>query len=268
MAQLENGLPQLIHQLHQVISGTQAENSQSKGHRISAGLRAIFAGGYDHTSNSGEKQIDADSTMNQRAIDTIYSDYAVNIINKRLDSEQLLKEDCNEPTGSFVCVTSEFSLYDFEHASNILSLNNPIFNDLVDEDSDDDDALLKSAISFNKMFPDMSILKIENGAVFLENKNFRMNPAQRIMITHRTSKITVLGIVEKVINKYDLDDEEDDADNQDDKKADTTGEQETESDDGENFAEYASHFPLSMLGSFDMIKENDRLIKPIAVYFE
>jgi len=40
-----------------------------------------------------------------------------------------------------------------------------------------------------------------------------------------------------------------------------------ESDDL-SFSNYAISLPLMALGQYDLIKENDRLIKPIAIYFE
>lgn len=255
LAQLDNGLPQLIHDLHQVISGSETQNSKTKSHKETAEAKAILGAAYQHESRSKEAQTSSDSTMDQRAIDTIYSDYAVNIIQKRLESEQLLNSSLNIPDGSYTKIQSSFRLNDFERMATTLSLSNPIFKSMADadenEDDDDDNSIEKAAQSFNLMFPDTSLISLFGAAVFAENKNFRMSPAQRLMLPKRNSKITVLGIVEGSLSSSDINIDED-------------YDEESES----NISDFGSQIPMSGLGHFNLIKENDRLIKPIAIYFE
>lgn len=234
-----------------MISGSETQNSKTKSRKETAEAKAILGAAYQHESRSKEAQTSSDSTMDQRAIDTIYSNYAVNIIQKRLESEQLLHSSLDFPDGSYTKIQSSFRLNDFERMATTLSLSNPIFKSMADEDDDDDNSIEKAAQSFNLMFPDTSLISLSGAAVFAENKNFRMSPAQRLMLPKRNSKITVLGIVEENLSSSDINIDED-------------YDEESES----NISDFGSQIPMSGLGHFNLIKENDRLIKPIAIYFE
>lgn len=97
------------------------------------------------------------------------------------------------------------------------------------------------------------LISVNDGLIFAEDKNFRMNSTQRKMLSLRRSSIRILGIVEAKVTDKDMD-------------MDTI----VKTDDLSTLSDFAGRtnfFLLSLLGK-KILKNNDRLIKPIAIYFD
>jgi len=99
----------------------------------------------------------------------------------------------------------------------------------------------------------IDLISIRNALIFAESKNFRMNASQRKMLSLRKTKINIFGIIESVVSESDMT---------------MDGLEETEDISGlDGFYSKTNFFLLSLLGE-STLKKNDRLIKPIAIYFE
>lgn len=265
LAQLDNGLTTVIHDMQQALSGNTDLNSKSKTKHGSGGLSAVVKAeaGSSTTLQTGNQDIN--QTISQEAVDTVYSDYAVNIILKELrKNKQLYVDDgVNKPVGSFISIESIFSILDFEEIHSLTT--NPDFKRLIEEQGEEisKDELeqqlngldVMSSISnvYKEVTKGTELISVNDGLIFAEDKNFRMNSTQRKMLSLRRSSIRILGIVEAKVTDKDMD-------------MDTI----VKTDDLSTLSDFAGRtnfFLLSLLGK-KILKNNDRLIKPIAIYFD
>ncbi|PWG00991.1 DUF6414 family protein [Levilactobacillus bambusae] len=266
LAQLDNGLTTVIHDMQQALSGNTESNSKTKTHQGSGGISTFIKAEGGYTESAQNSIQDINQSISQEAADTVYNDYAVDIILKELRASGQLyadKRGVNHPAGSFILVDSPYKIFDFEETQALTS--NPDFKKLIEDQGGDIsptelqdqldslDKISSIANVYREVTKGTDLLSIEDGVVFAESKNFRMNSTQRKMLSLRKSKIKVFGIVEARVSESDMD-------------MDSF----TEHDDLSGITDFAAKsnfFLLSVLGE-KFIKNNDRLIKPVAIYFE
>lgn len=264
LAQLENGLPTVLHDMQEALSGNQDSIKKSKGRTISGGVSAVATGSAAHQTINSENTIDIKQNISQQAIDTVYNDYAVNVIMKKLESNRLLKTTAHQEVGSFVELTSRFKIFNFQSMYGLLH-NKNLSEMVANQDSGiDKDELANQldAISsmssmadiYSEILKHVDLISINNALIFAESKNFRMNSVQRKMLSLRKTKIRIFGIVESIVSEEDLD-----ISNINGSDEDLSGLSE--------FYNRTNFFLISLLGK-NIIKKDDRLIKPIAIYFE
>lgn len=210
----------------------------------------------------GTNNSDTNSEMYQEAISTVYHDYAVNIMTKELDNAKLLKATTKQNEGSFVQLTSNFSIIDPISVSSRIDDEAASFMLNFDENStyaehqeakQGFDLISHFGSLLNKLFPESMLISTNNALTIAEKSNFRMNESQLKSLILAKRKITILGKVESIIHEEDLD-------------ANKITESVTNNPlEVINLMPKFSFYVLSALG---LIKKEDRLIKPIAIYFE
>lgn len=263
LAQLENGLPSVIHDMQQALSGVTKIDKKDKSNSGSAGIAAVLKASGEHTNLTSKSTKDISQNINQQAIDTVYSDYAVNVILKRLETEQLLKSNTHQEPGSFVKLNSNFNIYNFDSMYKLTS-NSYLQKMIAEQGGDISDEELQTQLAgidqissltniYEEVTKGVDLISVKNALIFAESKNFRMNATQRKMLSLRKTKINIFGIIESVVSESDMT---------------MDGLEETENVSGlDGFYSKTNFFLLSLLGE-STLKKNDRLIKPIAIYFE
>lgn len=259
LAQFEDGIPQVIKSIQQSTLSVGESNSKGKKKTVSGGIKAGIHGDAGFEDKDTREINEVNGNMTQQAIETIYSDYAINIVEKRLDSSQLLKVTSKQEDGAFVKLQSTFKLLDLEALDKFWSSDSILPSMKFAEDFEEHDeewqlglsAMKAVASLLNNSFPNTTFVKLKNSLVYAENKNFRLNSAQLQTLAHTTRKLTVLGKVESILSEEDINIDNFDI-----------------GDSLENLGETMPALGLYFLSIFSGIKKDDRLIKPIAIYFE
>lgn len=262
LAQFEDGIPKVIEEIRQ----STEINTEGTSGKMSAGAKGgLNLGAEGEASINGElgtNNSDTNSEMYQEAISTVYHDYAVNIMTKELDNAKLLKATTKQNEGSFVQLTSNFSIIDPISVSSRIDDEAASFMLNFDENStyaehqeakQGFDLISHFGSLLNKLFPESMLISTNNALTIAEKSNFRMNESQLKSLILAKRKITILGKVESIIHEEDLD-------------ANKITESVTNNPlEVINLMPKFSFYVLSALG---LIKKEDRLIKPIAIYFE
>lgn len=262
LAQFEDGIPKVIEEIKQ----STETNTEGTSGKMSTGAKGGFnlgaKGEMSLSSELGTNNSDTNSEMYQEAISTVYHDYAVNIMTKELDKAKLLKVTTKQPEGSFVQLTSHFNLIDPVSATSSLD-NNTISYMLSQSDDNDEDSITDAEEGFeairqlgnmlNNLFPDSLLIKTNNALSIAEKSNFRMNEAQLKSLVLSKRKITVVGKIESIASASDINLAE---------LANTLEESPF------SITTLMPKFSFSVLSELSLIKNDDRVIKPIAIYFE
>ncbi|NRO39169.1 hypothetical protein IMAU30002_01308 [Lactobacillus helveticus] len=254
LAQFEDGIPQVIQSIKQ--TGLSNSETVSKENTEKGKLGIAVAGGeYTHSSSSQNDQ--TYNSMSQEAISTVYSDYAVDIVTNELEKNKLLKLTVQPEEGTYVQLTSSFELID--PASMGSNINRSAFKEMLkwSDDSNNTDLkefdntfnLLESfSTILNDIFPNSIILKIHHALVIANTENLRMTSAQLRMLSLAQRKITILGKIESQIDAIDPDEV-------------------FQSFTPQMIPQFFSRMGFFVLSTVSNITKNDRLIKPLAIYF-
>lgn len=257
LAQFEDGIPQVIQNVRQ--SGI--NSSHTVGHKndytgkMGAKFLAEAEGSYSRENN--ESNTESTSELSQEAISTVYDDYAVDIVKKLLEEHQLLKFTTKQSEGAYVSLVSSFKLIDpssmgvnFDKASadTLMRLGGA---ENLEAASEGINILTSFGKLISNLFPESALIQTNNALSVGKKENFRMNAAQLRMLTFSSRKVTILGKVESIIKPEHMDI--------------------TQSIGNAAPAEIPqlfSHLGFFFLHTFAALNPEDRLIKPLAIYFE
>lgn len=257
LAQFEDGIPQVIQNVRQ--SGI--NSSHTVGHKndytgkMGAKFLAEAEGSYSRENN--ESNTESTSELSQEAISTVYDDYAVDIVKKLLEEYQLLKFTTKQSEGAYVSLVSSFKLIDpssmgvnFDKASadTLMRLGGA---ENLEAASEGINILTSFGKLISNLFPESALIQTNNALSVGKKENFRMNAAQLRMLTFSSRKVTILGKVESIIKPEHMDI--------------------TQSIGNAAPAEIPqlfSHLGFFFLHTFAALNPEDRLIKPLAIYFE
>lgn len=257
LAQFEDGIPQVIQNVRQ--SGI--NSSHTVGHKndytgkMGAKFLAEAEGSYSRENN--ESNTESTSELSQEAISTVYDDYAVDIVKKLLEEHQLLKFTTKQSEGAYVSLVSSFKLIDpssmgvnFDKASadTLMRLGGA---ENLEAASEGINILTSFGKLISNLFPKSALIQTNNALSVGKKENFRMNAAQLRMLTFSSRKVTILGKVESIIKPEHMDI--------------------TQSIGNAAPAEIPqlfSHLGFFFLHTFAALNPEDRLIKPLAIYFE
>lgn len=260
LAQFEDGIPQVIQSIRQSQKANTEGNSKAKSNGVKGGLNAGGVATVDHGQTNTEQFSETIQEMNQEAITTVYNDYAIDILTKELDDAEVLKVTSKQRDGAFVQLTSTFEIMDADTMDRMWNSSDLI--EMMSGSSDGSiewDAGIKafSQVSniLNNSLPETIFIKLPSAVILAENKNFRMSNAQLQSLQFTDRKITVLGKIESKASEEALD-------------IAAFGEMIGSSEDLSQFGKVAPYVNIFLLNQFVGLKKDDRLIKPIAIYFE
>lgn len=261
LAQFEDGIPKVIEEIKQSTESNTEGTTGKMSTKANGGLQAGVKGEVSFGGELGTNNSETNSDMYQEAISTVYHDYAVNIMTDELEEHGLLKLTTKQPEGAFVQLKSNFELIDPVSVSS--NLDNDIISFMLSfADGDDGDTIsakegFSSIAQFgnllNSLFPDSILIKTNNALSIAEKSNFRMNTAQLKSLVLSKRKITIIGKIESLITEESLNLDA------------ITNNLET---NPALFTSLMPTFSFTILNTLNLIKKDDRLIKPIAIYFE
>lgn len=261
LAQFEDGIPSVIEEIRQSTE-TNTEGTTGKvSSDVTGGVDAGLKGEAKIGSEFGTTNNESNSEMYQEAISTVYHDYAINIMTNKLDGAKLLKTTTKQPEGAYVQLTSNFELIDPVSIGSNLDSDTVSFMLNLDSNNSPDvedaqkgfEAMIKLSTILNKFFPDSLLITTNNALTIAEKSNFRMNEAQLKSLVLAKRKIKVIGKIESIVTNDILDE---------DQLTKNVEENPT------LLMSLMPKFSFSILHVFGLIKKEDRLIKPIAIYFE
>lgn len=264
LAQFEDGIPQLIRSVQQSTTSYTDTHSKTKSFTQEGGIDVGAKAEIKHSSADADTGSELNGELNQQAIDTVYSDYAVDLIEDKLNQANALKTTSKQPEGAFVKLQSSFSLFDFESLYN-LTRSNAIYplmkmaDDYQPEWQTNAETMSQSAEVLNSIFSNTVFFKQKNSLAFAESNNLRMNLTQLQMLSNSTRKITMLGKIESIVSEEDISEEP------------SVVQESEDSESEDSFEQIRTIIPKMatyFLKMFTGIKKDDRLIKPIAIYFE
>lgn len=249
LSQLDDGLVTVQQELQQALSGTENHSETSGENEYKAGASLVVNGEAKYKRENKQGTSNQEQTISARTIESVYNDYAVNVIEKRLDSQQRLQNSTDVSDGSFVKVTSNYSVLEFSTAKSLFSGSE--LTKIMNIDAQESLTANSMMTMFDASLKSSTLIRLSKATIIAENNNFRMNLAQRQMLQLRKSKVTVLGIIESKVEDSDLNSNLEDLNNH-----------------PELLGNFGTKLSLMLWAQLKAIKIGDRLIKPIAIYFE
>ena len=257
LAQLKDGIPKVIRKLNQTT--LEASKTDSEGNKrtsgIQGGIPKLAEGKIDSENQNTHQETIGNSDMSQNAIDTVYSDHAIDIIEKELEYEQLMHTHTKQSDGTFVKLKQEFSITDFGLMKNFA--NNDSLDKLIDESDKEGFQIFKdSAVALRGLFPETIFIKLKSSLVIGNEHNFRYNKSQLQSANFTDRKLTVIGRVEAVFTENVI------------KKIASPFSDTTVNNSISEIGEIMPLFSMYFLRLIFQLNNEDRIIKPLAMYFE
>ncbi len=274
LAQFEKGLLVKEKTEHE----TESSDSTTGSSKTTAGLNGILGIGakFQYDVHEGDSTVESEFTKN--IVENVLNDYAVDLLIEDCATHDLLHDLPQSNEGDFILLSSEFKIYDFEY---LKSITNPqLLASITDnatppatpgpqaskqarieyqkqlknyndsQEASENYEMLNAFSTFaNALFDDSVLIKLNGGLAICKRKNLRLNKAQASFENESNRKIKVFGVV-------------------------SATKKETHPDG--NISEFKPNdldrvssllFDI-MLSNFNMLYNNDKIIKPIAIYFE
>lgn len=262
LAQLEGGLKQSLQATDSTgngVSETNAVSSHTKGNIGAAILSATYGSSWENTT----AQINNESAS--QAMNVVFKDYQLERLLSLLENKRKLVHG-EAGDGEFFLATGNFRVVDFSSIRNVLGDNTlknvmtklPHTEGETKPWSKDVESSFKLLGSFStlvdKMLPSTSIFSLDGSVAYAENSNLRIQSGQLGPIQATSREIKILGIVDGFVGSKQLNSDE------------------VSQSIGQGDLGYLGNLVTSLsemvLTSFNIIQKGDKLIKPIAIYFE
>lgn len=267
LAQFKDGIPKVIRKLNQTTS--EASKTDSEGYKktggIQGGIPKLAEGKLDAESQNSHQKTIGNSDMSQNAIDTVYSDHAIDIIEDELNNENLIKNHAKQSDGTFVKLEQKFSVADFELLKDFT--NNSSFDDFINETHQKGAQKFKNlTVTLHDQFPETIFIKLKNSLVIGDEHNFRYNKSQLQTANFTDRKLTVIGRVEAHLTEELT--KKIESSFSDTSSEDTTYSNTTIDDSIHKFGGIMPLVSMYCLLLVFQLKNEDRIIRPLAMYFE
>lgn len=290
LAQLDKGL------IKNISEGDEQTNSQSEGNSkdTNFGLDGIFGVGVQLTGQISKFNSTEYSATQNRMLEYALNDYSVDlIISKIAQTERFIDNVMQSKEGNIIVFSGDFSIYDFDLIKQIT--DESIISLLVDDNYSEKDLIkfekqlrqnrskvkntpqiaeeiqrleeVISAIKSNKESKEAYNIinkaskfadSILGGSIFIKSDNslslckrecFRLNQGQLALLAESKRKINILAIVTAV-------------------KDEIHPEGISENFEVNDMNSIPSLFTDIFLSNFNMISEGDRILTPMAIFFE
>ncbi len=274
LAQLEKGL--LVKE--QTERGVESTDTTSFTHSMTTGLDGFFGLGAKIQSEicEGDNNVKSDFTKNM--VENVLNDYAVDLLIEDCSTNGLLRNIKQSNEGDFILSSSKFQIYDFEYLESITNPQRlaPILNQSIPPIAPGPQATKQERIEYQKqlklyndsskmpkefetlhnlsvfantLFRDSVLLKLNAGLAICKRNKLRLNKAQTSFENESDRKIKVFGVVSA-----------------------TKKETHPDGDVPALKIDELDKIPSIMfdvtLSNLNMLYKNDKIIKPIAIYFE
>ncbi len=269
LAQFEKGL--LIKETSE--RGQESSDSTSGEITGNAGMNGIFGIGLQLQNKVSEGDSSTESEFTKNVVENVLSDYAVDLLIQNCNDNKVLHDFGSASEGDFVTYSSEFQIYDFGYLKSITDPEslNPILPSAPQkpgshagktaqveyqkklEKSKKATNTYKTIHNFSvfadKLFSDSILIKMDGSLAICKRDKLRLNRAQTSFENESNRKIQVFGVVSTV-------------------KKETHPHGEFPVFASNDLDKVSSMLFDITLSIFDMLHDNDKIIKPIAIYFE
>ncbi|MBD9891099.1 DUF6414 family protein [Enterococcus faecalis] len=292
LAQYEQGL------IRNISQGKTSENSQhnEKSKNFSKGVDGILGIGaklvHDAIESNGQELTKGQS----KTIDYVLNDYAVDLLIQKVKDYSIFKDTASSAfEGDFISQSSEFKIYDFDLISKISAPDNlDIFKSELTKGEKEEvnklrnqlriirakgklspdqkeeiinleaqiaaaenglnplqefEMIYKGANFANQIFCGSLLIKTTNAISICKRNCFRLDQAQLSFLTESERKIVIFGVVTAIKEK-------------------THSNGEFKEFEIDELNKVPNMFHDIFLSNFGMLHDNDRIIKPIAIFFE
>ena len=275
LAQFEKGL--LIKETSE--HGLESSDSTNGSMTADAGVNGIFGLGLKLQNQVSEGDSSTESEFTKNIVENVLSDYAVDLLMQDCADNGVLHSFNSASEGDFISHKSAFQIYDFEYLKSIIDLD--CLKPILDADAppqspgvqaskgekakyklalDGHRAKIKSAettfktlynfSSFaDRLLADSVLIKVNGGIVICKRNKLRLNKAQVSFENESSRKIKIFGVISVV-------------------KKETHPSGEFTPFNLNQLDRVSSVLFDVTLSTFDMLHDNDKIIKPIAIYFE
>lgn len=275
LAQFEKGLLVLERSEH----GVESSDTINGSSKTTAGMDGIFGIGAKLQSELTEGDSNSESQFTQNMVENVLNDYAVDLLIENCKINDLILGVKSASEGDIVLFNSDFQIYDFEYLKNITNLDSVSSILFTDQESEKPgpqankiertEYLKKEAIRkqnnrsgkegfelFNNiftfastLFDDSILIKTQNSFSICKRNGLRLNRAQASFENESARKIWTFGVVSAIK-----------------KETHTNGDK---IDLGPSDLDKVSSFLFdAFLSNFHILNKGDKIIKPIAIYFE
>lgn len=259
LAQIDHGL------IESIQSGKQKSESQENSTKgagdIETSLFKLVEGGIQLELTNSQSNLSSE----QELVNITFNDYQLDRLLNKLGVGKL---NNNSKQGDPTIENGEFEIYDF---SSLASLSNDSFgsfinllmefaNDQKDEEDDKEAKDIKTGLDILKKYgqvmtdllPETVLLKVGNSISFLKTGCLRMSNSQLQLLSGSIRKIHVLGVIENEISN---------------EKRELESLFEKIGDNPSLITKFVPDFIDFLLIQSQIAQKNDKLIKPVAVYF-
>ena len=275
LAQFEKGL--LIKETSE--HGFENSDSTNGAMTADAGVNGIFGLGLKLQNQVSEGDSSTESEFTKNIVENVLSDYAVDLLMQDCADNGVLHSFISASEGDFISHKSTFQIYDFEYLKSIIDLD--CLKPILDADAppqspgaqaskgekakyklalDEHRTKIKNAETTFKMLYNFSsfadrlladsvLIKVNGGIIICKRNKLRLNKAQVSFENESLRKIKIFGVVSTV-------------------KKETHPSGNFISLRPNQLDQVSSLLFDITLSNFDMLHDNDRIIKPIAIYFE
>lgn len=256
-------LNSILAQLDQGVIDSKQTNSSSGSDKVKGTKQAASAGvnfgakiGIDSELTATESQNEAVS----ESINIYFKDYQLNRLLQKAETNSLFSETTEE--GKLIKITGTFDIFTPELLKNIdvdtlIDVMRFTNKEMTRDDLRENKKNFKNIVSFGSMMenflPDSTVIKINNSVSLLENSNLRSKIGQLTTFFGTSRKITMVGIVDSIVNNGQ-------------REMDALGAKLEESIKTIGYFNVA--FQDTMLEAMNLTEKGDMVVKPIALYFE
>ena len=269
LAQFEKGL--LIKETNEY--GTESSDSEGGSSTAISGLDGIFGIGAKLQGEYTENDSSMESEFTKNVVENVLSDYAVNLLIQDCKNHGVLKDFNIAKEGDFISCCSSFQIYDFEYLKSITDpgcltpileshTQNPgsqatkkqrtdyLVSQKKSQKGTEGFKMIHNFSSFaDKLFANSILIRVSEGLAICKRQKLRLTPAQISFENEAAKKIKIFGTISTIKEK-------------------TYPVGLTKSFKPSNLDKVSSILFDIVLSSFNMLHNNDKIIKPIAIYFE
>ncbi|ETY74573.1 DUF6414 family protein [Lactiplantibacillus fabifermentans] len=171
LSQLNQGLPTNIHEEQQEMIGTDRHSTTGDRTSYTGGITLGVNAAVVHDLQSNEMHARHNQTASSTTTDSVYNDFAVNIIIDHLISTQQLTNALEISDGEFIKMAGNYTFFDLSiFTKEHVNLALPTTQKPTE---------LRKLLSTT--YADTILVRINQALVFAETKYFRMNHSQQLL---------------------------------------------------------------------------------------
>lgn len=259
--------------------GSESSDSEKAETKTTTGINGLFGIGAKLQGEIAEGDSSIESEFTRSMVENVLNDYAVDLLIQDCDENNVLQDFNSASEGDFITYSSKFQIYDFEYLKSITDLEclNPFLNadnppkkpgphatknerteyqiklakyQARSTDANKNFKLVHDLSAFaDRLLADSILITFNGGIAICKRNGIRLNKPQISFENESTRMVKIFGVVSSL-------------------KKETHPDGVTKQFNVNELDKVSSILFDITLSNFDMLHDNDKIIKPIAIYFE